>query len=442
GFKDVINEWKADKWDPHHLVGLYKRAGAQYFFAMGNHHDNLDMWDSQYQPWNSVSVGPKKDLIAGWAKAARENGLPFGISLHASHAWTWLETSRWSDAEGSFKGIKYDGALTRADGKGQWWDGLDPQDLYAQNHPASSRPDPKTYSQWAGGTDPAHMPDQAYLEKFYNRTVDLINKYRPELMYFDDDILPFWNVSDIGLKIAAHFYNSNMSLHNGRLEAVLFGKSLNEQQRKCMVWDIERGLSPRIEPFPWQTDTCIGGWHYNRKLFDEHRYKTATEVIHMLADIVSKNGSLMLNIPLRGDGTLDEDELKVIEGITGWMDINKEAIFGTRPWKISGEGPAFEAAAPVEGAGFNEGKGKPYTAQDVRFTQKGADVYAIVLGAPTEPQTIKTLGFAAKLLEKRISAIQLLGSEESVNWKQADDGLTLQPPLRKPSEIALVYKIS
>jgi alpha-L-fucosidase len=191
--------------------------------------------------------------------------------------------------------------LTKADGKGQWWEGLDPQDLYAQNHvPAKEYRNPsKIHSQWNWGNG-ASQPDQAYCEKFYNRTIDLINKYQPDLIYFDDTALPLWPVSDAGLKIAAHFYNSNNKWHGGNDDGVLFGKILDADQRQCMAWDIERGTSNEIEPHPWQTDTCIGGWHYDRGLYNRNGYKSAKTVIQMLCDIVSKNGNLLLNIPVRG----------------------------------------------------------------------------------------------------------------------------------------------
>jgi alpha-L-fucosidase len=432
GFKDVIHEWKAENWNPKKLMALYKRAGAQYFFALANHHDNFDNWDSKYQPWNSVNVGPKKDLIGGWAKAARANGLRFGVSIHAAHAWTWYEPSQ-----------NFDGKLTKADGKGLWWDGLDPQDLYAQNHPrsiGSANPN-KIHSQWNWGNG-ANLPDQAYCDKFYNRTVDLIDKYHPDLIYFDDTALPLWPISDAGLKIAAHFYNSNNKWHGAKDDGVLFGKILDAEQRKCMAWDIERGSSNEIEPHPWQTDTCIGSWHYDRALYDRNGYKSTKTVIHMLADIVSKNGNLLLNIPVRGDGTIDEKELKVVEGIANWMDANKESIFGTRPWKVFGEGPA-SAGAALSAQGFNEGKGKPFIAEDVRFTANGNTLYAIVLGAPTtNGVSIKSLGKAAKLLDRRISKIELLGSKERIQWQQADDALVISQPNNLSNNFAIVFKIS
>ena len=303
GFKDVIHQWKADKFDPQKLVSLYKRVGAQYFFAMANHHDNFDNWDSKYQPWNSIRLGPKQDLIAGWAKAAKEQGLPFGVSVHAAHAWTWYEPAQGADKKGDKAGVPYDGKLTKADGTGKWWDGLDPQELYEQNHtPSPNFDNPSAIHgrwHWDNG---ASTPDQAYCDKFYNRTIDLINKYQPDLIYFDDTALPLWPVSDAGLKIAAHFYNANMKWHSGDLRAVLFGKVLDEEQCKAIVWDIERGVPAKMLPFAWQTDTCIGGWHYDRKVYDKNHYKSAKTVVQMLADIVSKNGNLLLNIPVRADG--------------------------------------------------------------------------------------------------------------------------------------------
>jgi alpha-L-fucosidase len=176
GFKDIIHDWKAEKWDPEKLVALYKGAGAKFFVALANHHDNFDNFDSKYQPWNSVAEGPRRDIIGGWAKAARDNGLPFGVSVHASHAWSWYEPAQGSDKTGALAGVPYDGKLTKADGRGQWWGGLDPQDFFAQNH----IPTNKLVWDW-DAMKGSSIPDAAYCEKFYNRTLDLINKYHPRL---------------------------------------------------------------------------------------------------------------------------------------------------------------------------------------------------------------------------------------------------------------------
>ncbi len=441
GFKDVINTWKAERWDPEALLDLYVHAGARYFVALANHHDNFDTYDSTYQPWNSVNLGPRKDLIAGWARAARQRGLRFGVSVHAAHAWTWYETAQGADARGPLAGVPYDGRLSKANGKGHWWEGYDPQDLYAQNHPVSRGR--TIHDIW--GWDPANSfcrPEAAYCEKFYNRTIQLINKYEPDLVYFDDTVLPLWPVSDAGLKIAAHFYNRNVSRRGGNLEAVLTGKILDELQRQCMVWDIERGQSNRIEPFVWQADTCIGEWHYDSRVFGQHRYKSAQTVIQTLADIVSKNGSFLLSVPLRGEGNLDSDEMAIIERIAAWMAINGECIYGTRPWKVYGEGPALMSPAPLSAEGFNEGKGIPFTFEDIRFTAKGTILYAICLGAPTRRVRIASLGRREGLLERRIAAVALLGSDEKLRWEQEGAGLIIAAPRRLPAPEAAVFKVS
>lgn len=438
GFKDVINEWKADKWDPEAIVSLYKKAGAKYFMALANHHDNFDLYNSKYHKWNSTRLGPKKDLIGGWAKAAKNNGLPFAVSVHAAHAWSWYETAQRSDKNGPLAGVPYDGKMTKADGKGKWWEGYDPQELYAQNHPLSERSDNNNtiHSQWGWGNG-VNPPTKAYLEDFYNRTIDLIDKYEPELVYFDDTVLPLWPISDAGLRIAAHLYNSSIKKH-GKLRAGIFGKILNEQQRKCMIWDIERGQSNQIEPLPWQTDTCIGQWHYDRRVYDNNRYKTAATVIHTLVDVVSKNGNLMLNVPLRGDGSIDDKAKATVDGVADWMAMNSEAIYGTRPWTTFGEGPAIEGAAPISAQGFNEGKGKPFTPEDMRFTTKGKTLYATLLGWPADKAiTIKTLG----KINNKVTNISLLGANGNLSFNQSTEGLKVTLPEQASGKIAFVLKI-
>ena len=243
---------------------------------MANHHDNMDMFDSTYQPWNSTKIGPKKDIVGGWMKATREAGLRFAISSHGDRAWDWMQGSQGSDREGPLTDVPYDGLLSKADGKGKWWDGLDPQDLYAQYHPRGR------YGWNLSGTPPL---DKVYIEKYFNRTIDLINKYQPDLLYFDDTVLPIYPSSDIGLRIAAYLYNTNLARNGGKLEAVMTGKGLRgEQQRNALILDVERGVTNGGETIPWQTDTCIGSWHYERSVFDQHRYKTSKQVVQMLID--------------------------------------------------------------------------------------------------------------------------------------------------------------
>jgi len=211
-----------------------------------------------------------------------------------------------------------------------------------------------------------------------------------------------------------------------------------------MVWDIERGQSPRIEPLPWQTDTCIGSWHYDRRIYEARRYKSAKTVVHMLVDIVSKNGNLLLSVPVRGDGTIDSEETAVVEAIGRWMAVNREGIFGTRPWKIFGEGPASENAAPLRAQGFNEGRGRPLDAADVRFTTKGDTLYAFVMGWPENRQTlIKSLATGSpQVAGGKITDVALLGHAGPLEWKQDESGLQVKLPETAPSEYAIALKIS
>jgi alpha-L-fucosidase len=441
GFKDVIHRWKAEQWDPDRLLALYKKAGAKYFVALANHHDNFDLFDSKYQPnWNATKIGPRKDLIGGWSKAARKQGLRFGVSVHASHAWSWYEVARQSDKAGPYAGRPYDGSMTRADGKGKWWEGIDPQALYAQNHPLSEKPHGNhgwdQQWNWGGGVA---VPDKAYCEKFYNRAVELINEYDPDLVYFDDTALPLWPISDAGLRIAAHMYNRSIA-KKGRLEAVINGKILDATQRKSMVWDIERGQSNQIEPLPWQTDTCIGSWHYDRRIYNEKRYKSAKTVVHTLIDVVSKNGNLLLSVPVRGNGTIDEQEHAVVEEIGRWMAVNSEGIYDTRPWAVFGEGPVMETAAPISNQGFNEGKNKPFTSSDIRFTTKGDAIYAFVMGWPEDGKvTIKSLRGGSAHLNKGITRVELLGQANPLVFQQTAQGLQVTLPAQAP---ALPYAVT
>ena len=416
GFKDVINQWEAEAWNPDKLVALYKRAGAKYFFAMGNHHDNLDMWDSKYQEWNSVNVGPHKNILEEWSKAAKNNGLPFGVSIHSAHAWLWYEVAQGADREGKYAGIPYDGKLTKEDGIGKWWEGLDPQKLYAQNHPLSEGSEDKgrIHSQW-GWSNGVSVPSEAYCLNFYNRTVDMINKYAPDLLYFDDTALPLWPVSNVGLDIAAHYYNSNILLNKGKLEAVLFGKILTEEQKESLVWDVERGAPDSIQEKAWQSCTCIGNWHYDRGVYNNNGYKSAKTVMQILVDIVSKNGNLLLNVPVRGNGTIDEKELKIVEDITKWMDVNSECIYETRPWYIYGEGPKVDKANPIKAQGFNEGNGDAYTSKDIRFTKKGDVLYAVVMEWPENNSDvlIKSLSTKSPYFNKKYKKVKMLGGKVS-----------------------------
>jgi alpha-L-fucosidase len=276
-------------------------------------------------------------------------------------------------------------------------------------------------------------PTDAYCKKFLDRTLDLIDRYEPDLVYFDDTAVPFWPINDIGLQIAAHYYNGNLR-RRGELEAVLFGKILDEQQRQCLVWDIERGQANDILPLPWQTDTCIGSWHYDRGIYEQGRYKTAETVVRMLVDIVSKNGNLLLSIPVRGNGTIDEKELQVLEGIEGWIKVNRN-IFRTRPASLRKAGTQ---GAALSAQGFSEGGPAIHRRRHLRDPRRHA--HATVSAPDSGRLVVKSLAEGSPD-RGVIRSVRLLGHNGSLDWRRSGEGVSVQLPATRPADHAHVLEI-
>ena len=257
-----------------------------------------------------------------------------------------------------------------------------------------------------------------------------MDNYQPDLLYFDGGI-PF---GEVGRRLVAHYYNQNLKGHAGRLEAVFNIKNLpahGDFRDAVCVEDLERGTLAGIKPRPWQTDTCIGNWFYCGGL----PYKPVGLVIQTLADIVSKNGNLLLSIPLKSDGTLDEREEKILADLGAWMKLNGEAIYGTRPWETFGEGPGG-----MVGGHFNE-RQQRFTAQDIRFTTKGQALYAICLGWPEKSARITALPAGKKLWLGEIGEVRMLGIAAPLKWSQDGTGLTVAMPEQKPCDHAVVLKL-
>jgi len=436
GFMEMDNRWKAENWKPEELLDLYVKAGAKYFVSLANHHDNFDNFNSRFHDWNSTRIGPKRDIVGTWAKAARARGLKFGVSNHSAHSWHWFQVAYGYDPEGARAGQRYDAFnLTRYDGKGKWWEGLDPQELYAGA--VMPMPDGFTSIKQANDFHEAHdrvwsetppLANPAFIRQWYLRCKDLIDSYHPDLVYFDNFDLP---LGQAGLDVTAHYYNSSIQWH-GSLQAVVNCKALPENRRAAVVEDVERGFRADIVPHPWQTDTCIGDWHYNRARYNEKSYMGAAAVIHRLCDVVAKNGCLLLSIPVRGDGTIDSEERKIVEQIAGWTQRYGEAIYGSRPWKISGEGPTQIASGQ-----FGEGKMKPFEAADIRFTAKGPVLYAMTLGMPSGAVNIASLANVGS-----VKRVELVGSNAPLAFTRDASGLHVTVPPGASHEFGAALKIS
>jgi alpha-L-fucosidase len=409
GYKDIIPLWKGDLFDPEHLVGLYQKAGAKYFMSMGVHVDNFDLWNSKHTRWNAVKMGPKKDIVGLFRKAALNHGLRFGVSDHLWISYKWLSVARGSDKNGPLAGVPYDG--------------IDPRftDLYGDCE--------EVYRDIPWNED--GIPEK-WKRHWYKRIKDLVDHYQPDLLYSDGHI-PF---EEWGLNLLAHFYNQNARRHGGEVQAVYTSKRPEDSRVGTCVFDKERGVVDGIWPEPWQTDTCVGNWHYDR----EARYKPTKRIVDMLVDVVSRNGTLLLNFPLNNRGVLDDQELKILSQITDWMAVNGGAIFSTRPWKIHGEGPTVQVADPKEK--YNETNRKDLTAADVRFTKKGSTLHAFFMGWPETGQAvIAPLGKDRGLVEGKIQRVELLGCDKALSWKQDAAALTVELPAEKPCDFACALKI-
>jgi alpha-L-fucosidase len=424
GYKELCAQWTLLNWEPDELIARYKNAGAKIFIALANHHDGFDAWDSKYHPWNAATIGPRRDVIGTWAASARKQGLRFGVTVHQARNWWWFQPSHGADKAGPLAGVPYDGCLTQAEGKNQWWNGLDPQRLYGVKHPADALPEP------------------SYVKNFYDRTRDLIDQHNPDLLYFDDSLLPLgWG----GMNIGSYFYNNSLKTHGGRMEAVLNVKDVPSKLAKAVVADYERGLTAEIMKYPWQSETCIGAWHYLRLLYEKPGeyggYLHPRDVIHWLIDTVSKNGTFILNVPGKPDGTIDSKEVAVLDGITAWMQLNSEAIYETRPWKVYGEGPNSVKAGSFQGESVSK-----LGEKDIRFTRnkKNSVIYALLLGWPAQPFAVQSLGLSTAVSPGRIGKLELLGTGHAVNWKQQSDSLKVELPqiYKPPVDYAAVLKLT
>jgi alpha-L-fucosidase len=404
GYKDFIPLFQAEKFDPAAWATLFRKAGARFVMPVAEHHDGFAMYDTAFSRWNAAKMGPKRDLLGDLAEAIRKEGLIFSLSSHRAENW-WFYGG----------GMEFDSDVRRGRHA----------DLYGRarhlGNTEEHRQDRKSLP----------MPDDAHLSDWLKRTCELVDKYRPEIVWFD------WWIQHIAFdpylrKFAAYYYNRAAQWKR----EVAINYKHDAFPEGAAVFDIERGQLKGTRSLFWQTDTAVSknSWGYVKG----QDYKSATSLIHDLIDIVSKNGALLLNIGPRPDGTIPEPEQQLLTEIGEWLTLHGEAIYGTRSWRTFGEGPT----EIVEG-NFNDVKRAPFTAEDIRFTRKGRILYALALGQPAGGKlAIRTLAEGGKDAPTKISRIELLGHPGLLTWKRNRQALTLTFPRGHAFRHACVFKIT
>lgn len=412
GYKDIIELWKGENFNPDELVRIYKEAGAKYIVPIATYHDNFDLWNSTHHDWNSVNYGPEKDVIGMWREATVKHGLRFGVTTHLARSWSWMQTSHGADTKGPYKDVPYDG------------NNPEYQDLYFETHSISTVSYPKD-------------PPEYWPEQWFARIKDLVDQHQPDLLYFDGGI-PF---GETGREMIAYFYNNNIRNHNGELQAVMNIKNNTARpvgENRFMGWhgdyregvaveDIERGKKSKIGQAPWQTDDSIGPWFW----MNNSEYRSPEYIIHQLIDIVSKNGNLLLNVPLRSDGSLDEEAYDLLHELGKWMKINGEGIYGSRPFIHFNGKPAWY---PND----NFTNPEKATAEDLRFTCKGDTIFVFTGDLPDEYLEIRALN---KAIYPKLSTVEMSGIEIPLKFEQDNEALKIKMPDAYPCKHSVCLKI-
>jgi len=451
GYKEVLRDWNPTKLDPELLTKIYEDAGARFLMIQGVHHDNYDLWNSKYQPWNSVNIGPKRDFIGEWAKACRANNMHFGVTFHHEYTWWWWQTAFGCDSAGNKKGVPYDGNLTLADGKGKWWEGYDPRLLYGIDLREYKGVDKKAHTDWSAapaGIFTNHL-DYAkwYTTQWALRMMDVVEHYDPDFIYTDGTVQgPFTgNGTGTGYKadamqrVIADYYNRTLKRRGvvNTFSIVKFRKKTNGT-----VNTEEHGIPANIKTDqPWIGETPVGDWFYAPNF----TYNSGM-MIRYVIEAIARDGNAAINIAFLPDGTIDEGSLKMLKEVGVWMRRNGEAVYGSRAWVIPGEGEIIkDKLKQLPGGALNRKQAEfKFDAQDFRFTiGKNSALYSfcMVVPAPGTVLKIKSLGTDAKYLGKPIKTVKLLGYDGKLQWKQEADGLIITCPKEMPFETSVVFKV-
>jgi len=408
GYKDICENWVVDQWDPNGLMDLYVQMGAKFFMAMGSHHDNFACYDTIYQPWNAARAGVKQDIVATWEPLARKAGLRFGIGFHNTPARTWgqwMPIRYTSDSNGP-----YDALQTILDGHGKWWEGMDPADLYGYRH----------------ATDCSNQQcnNSSYGTQFMYRVDEVIDKYHPDVVYFDDhagdsqvDLGVHMGLGSIATKLLANYYNKSLMWSQGKIDVVMNMKGVGGQfdsfqdneallpyVERALVRSTEASTEPQISAYPFQTELDIqnGNWHYKTGA----GYTDAVTLVTTLMQNVSRNGSLLLNLTQHGRGNLDPQCVQIAQDIGAWLKVNGECVYASRPFEVSGE---FSGST-----------------QTVAYTRTNGNVYATLFSWNGGPISLPALRSGGATVGS-VSKVEMLGSSATMAFSQSGQGLTVTP---------------
>ena len=386
GYEKLIPLFKAENWNPDALVAFVKDNGARFIMPVATHHDNFDLYDS-FHPWNSVDMGPKRDVLGEWKEAATKHGLKFGISTHLYWSPGWWAPARKYQKEGTL----------------EW-------KLFNMEY------DPKNF-----------VKQDSWNTHWYARSWEIVDKYDPDMFNHDSGTYPEVEFP----QFISEYINRDLKENNGK-QTVVFSTKNSKLDRNAFTYNLERGGAGEIKSIPWMWATDLSGdWFYNKNSVNK---MSVPVMLSNGVDAISKNGIVMLNVALKGDGTIPEKQKKYLTAFGDFLKINGEGIYGSRPWKIFGEGP-LQIKDGRQGENHKE-----YTQEDIRFTTKNGVLYAYVLAPPTKKIVIKTLAKVG-ILDAEIENIELMGSSKKVKWKRSDDGLTIKRWKKLPGEQVNGFKI-
>ncbi|MCL2105534.1 MAG: alpha-L-fucosidase [Oscillospiraceae bacterium] len=419
GYKDLVKLWKAERFDPGALMELYYKAGARYFVAQAMHHDHFFNYPSRLNRFNAAQVGPMKDICGLWQAAAAKYNLPFGLTEHLGASFSWWAVNKGCDKEGPYAGVPYDGA--------------DPEyrDFYFDN---SEHITPK------GNIHLWYTLNKSHHDYWLAVMKELIDRFQPDLLY-TDGVLPFgshWCADEdstltrggdplygAGLEAVAHLYNTSIEKH-GRNNAVYLQKDRRPEIYRVGLLDMEKTQLDAISERPWHTDTCIGGWFYDAK----QPFKRPGHIIEMLVDIIAKNGTMLLNILQRPDGSIDDEVRWILDELAGWFAVCGEGVYATRPWRINAEG-----GTSVVIRDFTE-EAAAWQPTDLRFVRKGNALFAFMMRAPENRVAV----IRSLRPEEKVESVRLLGAGE-LPFAQSFGVLTAELPEELPTKYTNCLKI-